>query len=81
MNGFGIDFEENNRTYDDSLGAIDSDGDGFLNSQELQSRPVTNPGDPDSYPVEGGARTFILIFLAVVVMTVIVGLLLIWKKR
>ncbi len=81
LNQFGIDFEENNETYDDFLGAIDSDGDGFSNSQELHSKPVTNPGDPDSFPVEGGVQTSILIFLVIVIITVIVGLVLIWRKR
>jgi hypothetical protein len=47
---FGEDFEQNGNVYDDTLAAVDSDDDGFTNEEEFSADPVSNPGDPDSYP-------------------------------
>ena len=64
---FKRDFRNNGEKWDESLAAIDSDGDGFKNGIELQdpdglwregqsdpgdSDRVTNPGNPASFPQE-----------------------------
>ena len=52
-NQFGIDFADNNHTYNGTLGDIDSDGDGFTNDEEFDNNPVTNVGDANSNPDSG----------------------------
>jgi hypothetical protein len=79
-NHFGMDFEANDFTYTDALGAMDSDDDGFTNEEELTGKPVSNPGDPESYPDPEGTSNLILVFLLGVIITAIVGIVLIWRK-
>lgn len=50
INQFGVDFVDNNKIYDETLGSMDSDGDNFTNDEEFNADPVTNPGDAESYP-------------------------------
>ena len=50
INVFGRDYRDNDHGYDEKLKALDSDGDGFSNDQELRADLPTNPGDPNSYP-------------------------------
>jgi hypothetical protein len=51
-NSFGLDYKKYalpaGDIYTEELGALDSDGDGFSNSQEFDAN--TNPGDPKSKP-------------------------------
>lgn len=57
-NPFGADYERlgipAGDKYTDALGQIDSDKDGFSNSEEFSANPVTNPGDSKSHPPERG---------------------------
>jgi len=52
LNPFGKDYEKiaipAGETYTKELGELDSDGDGFTNDQEFESK--TNPGKPESKP-------------------------------
>jgi hypothetical protein len=52
LNPFGNDYKrlglQAGDNYTDELGALDSDGDGFSNSQEFGAN--THPGDPKSRP-------------------------------
>lgn len=47
---FGEFFHANGNKYDQLLGSLDSDRDGFTNDEEFNAIPVTNPGDPESFP-------------------------------
>lgn len=83
-NAFGLDFEQNNHTWDPVLEGLDSDGDGFTNGEEFLARPVTNPGDASSYPPPPGQEPGIspsLIFIAAIAVVVAIGIALIWRKR
>ena len=84
-NAFGTAFGLNNLTYDEVLAASDSDGDGFTNGEELAGNPVTNPGDAGSFPTPKDERQEWfnpnLIFLIAVVIVVVTGCALIWRKH
>jgi hypothetical protein len=53
-NPFGADYERiaipAGDKYTDALAQLDSDNDGFTNTQEFSANPVTNPGDSKSHP-------------------------------
>lgn len=55
-NKFGADYERiaipAGDKYTDDLAKLDSDGDGFTNTEEFSANPVTNPGDSNSHPPE-----------------------------
>lgn len=80
INQFGSDFRDGNFIYNVSLGIMDSDGDGFTNEEEFDSKPVSNPGDPESYPDPESTNNFILVFVISVIVTTVAGLILIWRK-
>lgn len=82
FNSFGQDFMVNNFTYDSTLGAKDSDKDGFTNQQEFGASPVTNPGDPKSYPKadQPTDNNIVYFFLLAVVIAVIVGVVLVSSR-
>jgi hypothetical protein len=54
LNPFGIDYSKigvpAGNKFTDELAKLDSDKDGYTNVQELTANPVTNPGDPKSFP-------------------------------
>jgi hypothetical protein len=78
LNPFGKDFGDNNFTWNDRLGRKDSDKDGFSNSQELENDPVTNPGDPESFP-DSPVNMNLILIVVVVVVVIIIGLAVILK--
>ena len=79
LNQFGKDFESNNFTYNDVLDAMDSDGDGYTNYEEFNSKPVTNPGDSDSYP--SYQINFLVVLLVLgVISAIVIGIFYIWKR-
>ena len=50
FNPFGQAFFDNDMVFDAALEALDSDGDGATNGEELRASPATSPGDPSSWP-------------------------------
>jgi hypothetical protein len=50
INAFGRDYRDNDHRYDGKLQAMDSDGDGFTNDEELRATPPSNPGDGRVFP-------------------------------
>ncbi len=54
LNSFGDAFLSNGLVFDGSLEALDSDGDGATNGDELKASPATGPGDPSTKPGSGG---------------------------
>ena len=54
LNVFGIAFLDNGLALDATLEALDSDGDGATNGEELTASPATAPGDPNSKPGSAG---------------------------
>jgi hypothetical protein len=81
LNAFGTDFGLNDEKYDEGIAAMDSDGDGFTNGEELTNVPVTNPGDASSFPTAEEGNSPSLIFLVAIVIVVVVGLALIWGRK
>jgi hypothetical protein len=80
FNSFGRDFQANGHVYDPSLGAKDSDGDGFTNKQEFDSVPVTNPGDSKSFPgtdEPAGDNTSYYYLMLIVVIVLVIGVVLV----
>lgn len=68
LNPFGVDFRDNDYTWDPILAAMDSDNDGFTNGFELGddqgnhtpsvSRERSNPGDPHDRPSSVNEETW-----------------------
>src|SRR5512137_2886589 len=54
LNDFGSAFLANGFALDATLEALDSDGDGATNGEELTASPATGPGDPNSRPGVAG---------------------------
>ncbi len=54
LNAFGTAFLDNGLALDATLDALDSDGDGASNGEELTASPATAPGDPKSKPGSAG---------------------------
>ena len=57
LNDFGSAFLANGFALDATLEALDSDGDGATNAEELTASPATGPGDPSSRPGVAGNPT------------------------
>ena len=55
LNAFGNAFLANGFALNATLEALDSDGDGATNGEELTASPATAPGDPNSKPGSSGA--------------------------
>jgi len=53
LNNFGQSYLENGLAFTPALEAMDSDGDGVSNGDELKASPASNPGDPLSKPGMG----------------------------
>ena len=79
LNPFGSDFRANNLTYNGTLGAKDSDSDGFTNKEEFAAEPVTNPGDADSFP-DRPLNVFVILLIAGVIIAIIMGTVFIMRS-
>ena len=74
-NQFGIDFADNNHVYDDILGGMDSDADGFTNDKEFDNDLVTNVGDANSNPDSGLEQFNLYLMIGIFVfVTILFGM-------
>ena len=79
LNSFGIDYKKNNFSID-ALSGLDSDGDSFTNTVELETG--TFPGDPESYPGTPTSELMINSLLVVIIVGVsLAAIILIWYLR
>lgn len=77
LNNFGSDYEHYGYSME-RIAKLDSDNDGFTNSQEFENG--TFPGDSDSYPNSHSTNVSIELILFVI-MLLIAGIILIWLLK
>ncbi|MFQ6052965.1 MAG: thrombospondin type 3 repeat-containing protein [Candidatus Bathyarchaeia archaeon] len=77
LNAFGTDYGKSGRNMG-AISALDSDGDGYTNGDELAAGSF--PGDPDSYPA-APRKTFNMVMVLASIGSLVLAAALIYKIR